>query len=347
MIWIILLIIASLLALIFIAVIFTPLGISLQFSNTNDVNRLNAFFFLLSSFFVKIEYDFTANVLIIRFLGCKLDFRKKDNGPTEQQDGRIGKKEKKEKKEKMVEVDSKSEGKKTGHNKDKAESDTFVVPSGAADVNPDRSNLGNGQYQSSRASSTGEAPESTPDQPLQADQKPDEAQPIEPEPQQRTKPEQKEKIERLTDKITRIKNRINRQPAVFFLKQEKLRYRVWRWIVRILKSILRIIAIRRLLVRTELVFTDPALGGKLFGYCESIRHAAALYSKKINLYFRPLFIQGDTRIEIDFRATTSLWKIGYPLLVAVVTLPYMTFGIALWRFYWLNRQQKKADEKRN
>lgn len=343
MIWTILLIIVSLVALTLITVMFTPFGVSLHYSNTNDGNRLNAFFYLLSSFFVKMEYDFTANILIIRFLGFRLDFRKKDNSLRGQQDSKIGKKEKKEKKE----ADSKSEGKENGHNKHKAENDTLVVPSGDADVNPNSSNQGNGQNRSSYASSTGEAPESTPDRPLQTDQKPDEAQTVEPELQQKTKPEQKVIKERLTDKIRRIKDRISSQPAVFFLKQEKLRYRVWRWIVRILKSMLRIIAIRRLIIRTELVFTDPALGGKLFGYFESVRHAAALYSKKINLYFRPLFIQGDTTIDIDFRATTSLWKIGYPLLVAVVTFPYMTCGIALWRFYWLNRQKKKADEKRN
>ncbi len=346
MIWTILLIIVTLLALILIVVMFTPFGVSLHYSNTNDANRLHAFLYLLSSFFVKMEYDFPAKILIIRILGFKLVFREKDNSLRGQPDSRIGKKEKK-KKGKKVEVDSKNESKKTGHNKDKAESDTFVVTSGVADVNPDSSNKGDGQHRSLHTSSAGEAPESTCDQPLQADQKPDEAQPVEPEPQQRTKPEQKEKNERLTDKIARIKNRINRQPAIFFLKQEKLRYRVWRWVVRILKRVVRVIVIRRLFIRTELVFTDPALGGKLFGYFESVRHAAALYSKKINLFFRPVFIQGDTKIDIDFRATTSLWKIGYPLLVAVVTFPYLTCGIALWRFYRLNRQKKKADEKRN
>ncbi|HMA65628.1 MAG TPA: hypothetical protein VKO63_10535 [Chitinispirillaceae bacterium] len=352
MIWTILLIITALIALVFCFIVFMPLGVSFQFTNSSKKNHLNAFFFLFNGFFLRVEYDFAVNSMIIKLFGRKLDFTKKDNSPKDQQDDRIGKGKKVETEVKVEEerkkkAEIKVKDKKTEHYKAVVENDGLVVPSGTAGVNQSNSNPGNGQYQSLYTESIGEASGPTPETQSKAEQKPEEVQTTEPKVQQRTKPEQREKKKRLADTIDQIKSRINRHPAVFFLKQEKLRYRGWRWIVRILKSILRILVIRRLLVRTELVFDDPALGGKLFGYYESVRHAAALYSKKINLFFKPIFIMGDTRIDIDFRVTTSLWKIGLPLLVAVVTFPYMTFGITWWRFYKMNRQQKKADAKRN
>jgi hypothetical protein len=353
MIWTILLIIAALIALVLGIIVFMPIGISCQFSNTRKENSLNAYLFLFTGFILRVEYDFAANSVVIRLLGRKLDFSKKDNSPDQGQNDKIGKGNKRlksktefeaqrEKKAELTVEDQKPE-----HNKAGAANDDVIVPTAASGINKSSSDQSNVLDHSPYTGSTGETTEPTPEPQFKAEQKPVEVQTKEPKEQQRTKPEQKEKKERLTDKIERIKSKINSHPAVFFLKQEKLRYRGWQWFVRILKSILRIIAIRRLLVRTELVFDDPVLGGKLFGYCESVRHAAALYSKKINLYFRPLFIQGDTRIDIDFRVTTSLWKIGYPLLVAVVTFPYMTFGLTWWRFYTMNRQQKKTDAKRN
>jgi len=349
MIWTILLIIAALIVLVFFILAFTPFGVSFQFSNSSNKNNLNAFFFLFSGFFLRVEYDFTENSMIIRLFGLKIDFRKKGNSPDNRQDDRIGKEKKRRKGETETELKVerktkdglKTEEKKEAQSNKESVNDKVVVSSGISDINQSNSNQDTKLDQSSYTRGNSEASESQ----HQTEQKTDEKQAAqEPEPQESA---QKKKKVRLIDTIDQIKSRINRHPAVFFLKQETLRYRVWRWIVRILKSILRIIVIRRLLVRAELVFDDPALGGKLFGYYEGVRHAAALYSKKINLYFKPLFIVGDTRIDMDFRATTSLWKIGYPLIVAVVTFPYITFGIAWWRFYRVNRQQKKADAKRN
>jgi hypothetical protein len=355
MIWTILLIIAALIALFFCILVFMPIGVSLQFSNISKKNNLKAYFFLFTGFILRVEYDFAVKSMVIRLFSLKIDFMKKDNSLDDRQDDRIGKGKKRKKVETEIEgkterkknVDLTVEDKNAEQNNAENVNDDIVVPSGTSNVNQSNANQCNGLDQNPSTESTGDASAPTPEPQLQAEQKTEAMQFTESELQQEIKPEQKKKKRRLTDTINQMKNRFNRHPAVFFLKQDKLRSRGLRWIVRIVKSILQIVAIRRLLVRTEFVFDDPALGGKLFGYYECVRHAAALYSKKINLFFRPLFIQGDTRIDIDFCATTSLWKMGYPLLVAVVTFPYMTFGITWWRFYKMNRKQKKADAKRN
>jgi hypothetical protein len=349
MIWTVLLIIIVLIALALCIVVIIPIGVSFQFSNTSEKNSLNAYIFLFTGFILRVEYDFAVNNMIIRFFGLKLDFNKKDNSPDDQQDDKMvkGKKAKTEiegETESQRKAESTVKDQKTEfHEAEAAVNDTEIVPADVSEVNQSNSIQSNGPDHSLNTEDTGNAPGPQ----LQAEQKPEGKNITEPETQQKIRPEQKKEKRRLSDTIDQMKSRINRHPAIFFLRQEKLRSHGLRWLVRILKSMLRIVAIRRLLVRTEFVFDDPALGGRLFGYYESIRHAAALYSKKINLLFRPLFIKGDTRIEIDFCATTSLWKIGYPLLVAVVAFPYMTFGITWWRFFKMNRQQKKADAKRN
>lgn len=139
--------------------------------------------------------------------------------------------------------------------------------------------------------------------------------------------------------------RIRRNPFVFFIEKRSLRNKCYTWVKRIIKSTFRILRIELFDIRADISFEDPSVSGKIYGYVEGARHALSLYSKKINLQYRPIFVNGQNTIGGEVKIVTSIAKLMSPMFVAVVTFPYCTFVIT-----WLNYRhflKKGTHEKRD
>jgi hypothetical protein len=98
-------------------------------------------------------------------------------------------------------------------------------------------------------------------------------------------------------------------------------------------------------IRADISFEDPSISGKIYGYIEGARHALSLYSTKINLQYRPVFVNGQNNLECEVEITTSIAKMISPVFIAVMMFPYYTFAMT-----WLNYRhflKKGTHEKRD
>jgi hypothetical protein len=132
-------------------------------------------------------------------------------------------------------------------------------------------------------------------------------------------------------KVTLVE-RIRRNPFVFFAEKRSLRHKCYVWVKRIVKSTFKILRIELFDIRAGISFEDPSVSGKIYGYVEGARHALSLYSKKINLQYRPIFVNGQNTIEGEVKIVTSIAKMVSPVFIAVVMFPYYTFAITWWNY---------------
>ncbi len=126
--------------------------------------------------------------------------------------------------------------------------------------------------------------------------------------------------------------KIKRNPFIFFILHSKCRSKCLCWIIKIFKCTFKIVRIQSGNLLVCAGFEDYAATGKLFGYIEGIRHALSLYSKKVQLQYQPLFVNGQSTINGEIKISSSPFKIISPLLLAATTFPYLTLLITWLEF---------------
>ena len=146
--------------------------------------------------------------------------------------------------------------------------------------------------------------------------------------------------EKLPDLLTRLKN----NKLLFFLKEKKLACKIFKWIFRIIKKILKVVSFKRLHVKANAGVEDPALLGKIYGYIEAIKYGSNS-GKNFRLEFTPVFMQNYLECRGSVSLRSSLWKFLLPLIVALVTFPYLSTLVVWLRYKSLTKQRRKKNEK--
>jgi hypothetical protein len=131
-----------------------------------------------------------------------------------------------------------------------------------------------------------------------------------------------------------VMRKIRESTVYFFFRRKKLLRKAGQWIVRVLKSVFRVVAFDRFHLRFRSGFPDPSATGMLYGYFIGIKKALALPDgKKFSIAFEPAFRQTTTfELSGSIRAKTSLARLLAPLMIAIFTFPYLT-GFVVWRRY--------------
>ncbi|MBD3392115.1 MAG: hypothetical protein GF418_08560 [Chitinivibrionales bacterium] len=145
-------------------------------------------------------------------------------------------------------------------------------------------------------------------------------------------PPLEEETEQPRKKRASLRQRFEQNRVVFLLRQKRLRRGVLRCIGSVLRAVLAVVRFERCAVRVRAGSDNPAGLGKAYGYFIGMRNALALHQRKdITLGFDPVFNRGEVfEFEGSIRAGTSLARVLYPVLVLVVTLPYLS-AFLTWR----------------
>lgn len=146
--------------------------------------------------------------------------------------------------------------------------------------------------------------------------------------------------EKSPDLLTRLK----KNKFLFFLKEKKLVGKILKWISRITKKILIIFSFKRLHIETKAGVEDPALLGKIYGYIEAVKYGLNS-GKNFRLEFTPVFMQNYLECRGSVSLRSSLWRLLLPMIIAVVSFPYLSTLVVWLRYKYFNKNRRTKNEK--
>jgi len=125
--------------------------------------------------------------------------------------------------------------------------------------------------------------------------------------------------------------RLRKSPVVFFLRQHRYQMKVIQWLKRVIVAVFRIVRFDKFTVVIRGGIGDPVVTGILYGILTSIKQALQTgIGRPHSLVYEPDFdivpsLTGSAAIKLH----TSLFRVLLPLIVALVTFPYLS-TILLW-----------------
>jgi hypothetical protein len=135
-----------------------------------------------------------------------------------------------------------------------------------------------------------------------------------------------------------IRQQLRENKYVFVLRQKRLRNKALSCAGNVARSTLGVISFERFQLRLRSGTDNPIAPGMAYGYFIAVRNALALHQRKdITLEFEPVFSKEDVlECEGALGVKTTIARAMYPLLVLLVTFPYLS-AFVTWR-----RMKKKG-----
>jgi hypothetical protein len=146
--------------------------------------------------------------------------------------------------------------------------------------------------------------------------------------------EEKKKKEGPFSRLRSIREKFRNSSAgkvLFFLRQETWRHKIFRWLGRTISSLFRLFILHRIRIHVRASLEEPSATGKLYGYWMGISHALSIDKvKKRELVFEPAFNEECLEVEALLQVKTSLLRFMIPVIIMLVTFPYLSTFI-VWR----------------
>lgn len=130
---------------------------------------------------------------------------------------------------------------------------------------------------------------------------------------------------------------MKRNRYIYMLRQDKMIQKLFRWLMRVLKNLLKIIRFHHFNAAVKAGIEEPALLGKIYSVYTMARSTAIVTRGKPALSFEPVFMKNCFEGETAFALKTSVLMLLWPGIVALTTFPYIT---VLWLF-WKSRKLKQ------
>jgi hypothetical protein len=140
-----------------------------------------------------------------------------------------------------------------------------------------------------------------------------------------------------------------KEPAVLrvklFLFNEKWRHKILRWLRASVVRFFHIVSVPCFTLHVKLGLGDPSQTGKAFGYYIAAKNALAVAGRnsRKEILFEPVFdreiVEADGRIEIS----SSIARLCLPVVLAVLTFPYVHTLILVLRARKIGMTKKCLD----
>jgi hypothetical protein len=119
-------------------------------------------------------------------------------------------------------------------------------------------------------------------------------------------------------------DQIRRNKAWFFVRDRVYRSKMWRWVKRSVAPLWRMAGVERLGVEVRMNLEDPAETGKVAGYVNALRYGLFPDPRSVlDVRFVPVFDRPCSDVTVDCTIATSISRLIYPLVVALLTFPYV------------------------
>lgn len=134
--------------------------------------------------------------------------------------------------------------------------------------------------------------------------------------------------------------KLKRNRYIYMIRQDKMFQKLFRWLMRVLKNLLKIIRFDHFNAAVKAGIEEPALLGKIYALYTMVRSTAIVTRGKPALSFEPVFMKNCLEGDTTFTLKTSVLMLLWPGIVALMTFPYFT---VLWLF-WKSRKLRKNYE---
>jgi hypothetical protein len=133
-------------------------------------------------------------------------------------------------------------------------------------------------------------------------------------------------------------SRLKRNRYLYMIRQDKLLSKLFRWILRVFKSLFKIIRFDHFHASVKAGIEEPALLGKVYAFYTMTRYTVMVSNGNPVIGFEPVFMKNYLEGEATFRLKTAVIVLLWPGVIALATFPYFT---VLWLF-WKSRKLKKV-----
>jgi hypothetical protein len=149
--------------------------------------------------------------------------------------------------------------------------------------------------------------------------------------------EVREKSKTVTEKESFL-TRLKRNRYLYMIRQDKLLSKLFRWVLRVFKSLFKIIRFDHFHASVKAGIEEPALLGKVYAFYTMTRYTVNVSKGNPIIGFEPVFMKNYLEGEATFRLKTAVIVLLWPGVIALATFPYFT---VLWLF-WKSRKLKKT-----
>lgn len=150
-----------------------------------------------------------------------------------------------------------------------------------------------------------------------------------------------ETVEKKPGKMDNLMERIKKNWIFFFLRHKKWRFKVFSWLIRVLKTAGRLVRFEYFRADLRAGVEDPAALGRIFGYYQAVCSALQLMESGVSFFFEPVFMKNHFEAKGVIKIRSSVGSMLAPLGVAVFTFPYVS-TFFLWRRYKKNLKRMRA-----
>jgi hypothetical protein len=156
--------------------------------------------------------------------------------------------------------------------------------------------------------------------------------------------EEKKKKEGPFSRLRSIREKFRNSSAgkvLFFLRQETWRHKIFRWLGRTVSPLFRFFILHRIRIHVRASLPEPSATGKLYGYWIGVSRALSIDKiKRREIVFEPAFNEECLEINGLVQIRTSLLRFVVPVILMVVTFPYVSTFI-VWRASKRNADKDK------
>jgi hypothetical protein len=108
--------------------------------------------------------------------------------------------------------------------------------------------------------------------------------------------------------------------------------RVFHWGVRALRLLFRMIRFDHFRLNATAGMDDPAETGKIYGWYTALYGSLLAQRKNIDVRLEPRFSEAVLEVNGSIGFTTSIYRVVAPVIVALVTFPYLRTWLVWRRF---------------
>jgi len=137
-------------------------------------------------------------------------------------------------------------------------------------------------------------------------------------------------------------NKFKSNKVLFFMRQGGWRNKIIAWVIKSIGRFFHLFRVGHLKFHIKASLSDPATTGKVYGYWIGAAHALELAKqKRIVLSFDPVFEGECCDIDAWLVIATSLARLALPVILAVVSFPYLS-TLLVWRSSMHEKRQEKV-----
>lgn len=142
--------------------------------------------------------------------------------------------------------------------------------------------------------------------------------------------EKPKKVEKKAEKKDNILTRLKKNRVLFFLRSRRWREKVTGWILRVFKSLFRIIRFDSLKLQVKAGLEDPSSVGAIYGIYEAVKFGLLDQNRKFDIRFEPVFMEDHLELRGETGIRSSIARLLVPFFVALFSFPYIS-TLILWR----------------